>query len=116
MPTLVRKRPATGRDAGRRTCRWRSFCRALQGRVVRFTRTDADDTVDVGDEDLAVAHLAGLRGLEDGFDVLIDEVAANGHFDLGLRDEVDDVFGATIQLGMTALATETLQIGRASCR
>ena len=33
----------------------------LQRRVVRLAGADADDAVDVGDEDLAVADLAGLR-------------------------------------------------------
>src|SRR5688500_15822975 len=88
----------------------KTFCRALQGRVVRFTRRDTDDTVDVGTEDLAVAKLAGRGGLEDGFDHLSDEVAANGHFDLGLGDEVHDVFSAALELGMATLPTETLDL------
>src|SRR6478735_9883225 len=58
--------------------------------VVGLARTDTNDTVDIGDEDLAVADLAGLGGLQDGFDHLIDEITADSYFNLGFRDEVDD--------------------------
>src|SRR5262249_33829961 len=54
------------------------YASALERGIVRLAGADADDAVDVGDEDLAVADLAGLRGLEDRFDHLIHEVAAHG--------------------------------------
>ena len=64
--------------AGRRTSKFKSrFVPGLERRVIRLARADADHAIDVGDEDLAVADLAGLRGLEDGFNHLVDEVAAN---------------------------------------
>src|SRR5450756_593225 len=80
----------------------------LESRVVCLAGADADDAPDVGDEDLSVADLAGLGGLQDRFDDLIDEVAAHSHFDAGLRDEVDDVLGASVQLGVATLPSESL--------
>src|SRR6185295_869482 len=81
-----------------------------KSRIIGFAGSDADDAIDVRDEDLAVANLAGLGGLENGFDYLIDEVAANGNFDLGLGDEVHDVLSAAIELGMAALTAEALHL------
>src|SRR5690606_28757150 len=85
-------------------CTW--FRTESKRRVVRFAGADADDPVDFGDEDLAVANLAGLGGLQDGFDDLIDQFAANCDLDSGLGHEVDDILGTTVQLGMAALATK----------
>src|SRR5262249_59021492 len=65
----------------------------------------------VGDEDLAVADLAGLRGADDGLDHLVDEIAAHRHLDARLRHEVDHVLGAAVELGVTALAAEALDLG-----
>src|SRR6185295_5273342 len=73
--------------------------RGLQRRVVSLTRADANDAIDVGDEDLAVADLAGLRGLQNRFHHLVREIAADSDLDLGLRHEVDDVLGSTVELG-----------------
>src|SRR5215469_13506260 len=47
----------------------------LQRAVVGLPGADADDPLDVGDEDLAVTDLAGLRGLHDRLDDLIDQIA-----------------------------------------
>src|SRR4051794_34887868 len=54
----------------------------------RFAGTDANDLLDIGDEDLAVADAAGLRRLADGFDGAFDGVVAQHHFDLHLGQEV----------------------------
>src|SRR6478609_3718475 len=81
---------------------------ALQRRVVRFAGADTDDAIDLRDEDLAVADLAGLCGLHDRFDDLIDQVAADSDFDAGFRNKIHDILRATIELGMTALTTEAL--------
>src|SRR6478609_1207603 len=79
---------------------------ALQRRVVRFAGADTDDAIDLRDEDLAVADLAGLGGLHDRFDDLIDQVAAHSDFDAGFRHEIHDIFSAAIEFGVTALTTE----------
>jgi hypothetical protein len=56
--------------------------------------TDAHDLFEIGDEDLAVADLSGFRGLLDGLDHTIQELALDRGLDLDLRQEVDDVFRA----------------------
>src|SRR6185312_5068868 len=48
-----------------------------QGCIISLSGTDADDAINVRDEDLAVTHLARLGGLEDGLDDLIRQVAAD---------------------------------------
>src|SRR5580698_2250776 len=80
----------------------------LQRGVVGLAGTDADDALDVGDENLAVADLAGLGRLEDGLDHLIGQVAANGHLDPGLGHKIHHIFSAAVQLGMAALTTKSL--------
>ena len=85
--------------------------RASERRVVGLAGADADHTIDVGDEDLAVTDLAGLGGLDDRLDDLVDEVAAHRDFDAGLGHEVDDVLGPAVELGVAALAAEALDLG-----
>ena len=62
-------------------------------------------------EDLAVADLAGARGLHDRLDRALDQRVGHDHLDLDLRQEVDDVLGAAIELGVALLAAETLDFG-----
>src|SRR5437588_986610 len=66
---------------------------------------------DRGDEDLAVADLAGTRGFDDGVDGRLDLVVGDDNLDLDLRQKVDDVLGAAIELGMPLLAPEPLDLG-----
>src|SRR5580658_3024521 len=68
----------------------------LQRGIVRLAGTDTNDTLDFGDENLAVADLPRFGGLHDGFNDLIDQVAADRDLDAGLRHEVDHVFSAAI--------------------
>jgi hypothetical protein len=63
------------------------------------------------DEDLAVADLAGVGGLADDLDHLLDQVVVDGGFQLHLGQEVDHILGATVQLGVALLASETLDLG-----
>src|SRR5690554_2592737 len=72
---------------------------------------DADDLLEVEDEDLAVADLAGAGGVLDRLDGLDAELVDDGRLDLDLGKEVDDVLGATVELGMALLATEPLHFG-----
>ena len=62
----------------------------------------------VGDEDLAIADAAGLGGVLDRLDRLLDHVVAEHDLDLHLGQEVDDVFGAAIEFGMALLPAEAL--------
>src|SRR3990167_10226166 len=69
---------------------------------------DTDHLGDVGHENLAVAYLAGAgRGLN-GLDDRRGEIVGDDHLDIDLGQEVDDVFGAAIQLRMTLLAAISL--------
>src|SRR6185295_4579406 len=72
---------------------------------------DADGFLDVEDEDLAVADPPGGGGLADRFDRALDQVVVEHDFELHLGQEVDDVFGAAIELGMALLPTEALGLG-----
>src|SRR5581483_9082809 len=82
-----------------------------QRRVVRLASSDPDHPLDVGDEDLAVTDLAGLGGLENRLDHLVDEVAPNGDLDPGLGNEVDHVLRTSVELRVAALAPEALHLG-----
>ncbi len=72
---------------------------------------NADGFKEFGDEDLAVPDLARAGGIGDGLDDLVGDIVGDGQFDLGLRQEVDDIFGATLQLGVAALPPEALDLG-----
>jgi hypothetical protein len=63
------------------------------------------------DEDLAVADLAGLGGLDDGLDAAVDVFVLDHHFHLHLGQEVDHVLGTAVQLGVALLAAEALDLG-----
>ena len=78
------------------------------GRVVRFARPDAHDVLEVHHEDLPVADPAGVRGRGDRLDHLVAEFVGNGDLELDLREKVNDVFGAAIELRMSLLAPEAL--------
>src|SRR5215472_12640300 len=71
---------------------------------------DAHDLLEVEDEDLAVADFARVGGLLDRLDHSIEQIALDGRFDLDLRQEIDDVLGAPIQLGMSFLTPESLDL------
>ena len=52
-----------------------------------------------------------LAAGDDGLDGLLDHVVAEHELELHLGQEVDDVFGAAIELGMAFLAAEALGLG-----
>src|SRR3954454_14185906 len=64
--------------------------------------------VEVDDEDLAVADLAGFRGGGDGFDGLVDLVGGDRDFDLDLGQEAHRVFGAAIDFCVALLTAVSL--------
>src|SRR3954466_13518655 len=63
--------------------------------------------VEVDDEDLAVADLAGLGSGGDGVDGLVDLIRGNSDLDLDLGQEAHGVFGAAIDFRMAFLAAIT---------
>src|SRR6478735_8800996 len=84
---------------------------ASDGGFAGLPRANANDLLDRGHENLAVADLAGARGLDDRLDRALDHRIAQDHLDLDLRQEIDDVFGAPVELGVTLLAPEALDLG-----
>src|ERR1035437_2234875 len=71
-----------------------------------FFRADADGLFDVGDEDFAVADLAGLGGFDDCGHGGIQALVADYHLKLYLRQEIYRVFAAAINLRVAFLTPE----------
>src|SRR5262249_44097216 len=63
-----------------------------------------DDGVEVADPDLAVADLAGLTGSDDGLGDLVGVSVVDDDVDTQFGEELDFVFGASVDLGVAALA------------
>src|SRR5579871_2226428 len=76
-----------------------------------FPRADANDLLQVEDEDLAVADLAGPRGFFDGFDDGIDQFGLDCDVQPHFRSEIDGVLRAPVQLRMAFLPAEALHLG-----
>src|SRR5690554_1104192 len=58
--------------------------RRLQRVGTGLAGADAYRLLQVDDEDLAVADLAGVGGLDDGLDGALDQIVVQGHVDLHL--------------------------------
>src|SRR5690606_8948451 len=71
---------------------------------------DTDDLLDVGDENLSIANAARLRRIADCLDDGIDILVRENDLDLHLRQEIDDIFGTTIQFGVPFLAPEAFRL------
>src|SRR5215470_14571857 len=67
--------------------------------------------VEVHDEDLAVADLAGFRGRGDRIDGLVDLIRIDGDFDLDLGQKAHGIFGAAINFRMAFLPAVSLDFG-----
>src|SRR5574340_1820912 len=85
-----------------------SWSCASQGVLAGFARTDAHDLLQAGDEDLAVADLAGVGGLLDRLDHALQQFGPDGDLDLRFGQKIDYVFRAAIQFGVALLPTEPL--------
>src|SRR5690606_23336461 len=71
---------------------------------------DANHVLQRVHEDLAVADAAGVGRLDDGLHDLVHEIVAARDLDLDLGQEVDDVLGAAIELGVALLPAEALDL------
>src|SRR5882762_11613268 len=78
------------------------------GGVAALASANSDGVVDARHEDLAVADAAGVSRAADRLDRLLDHLVLEDQLDLHLRQEVDHVFGAAIELGVSFLPSETL--------
>src|SRR2546423_3088240 len=72
---------------------------------------NAEHIVDRLDPDLAVADLAGTSGLDDPLDDASCLPVLHERLELHLGNEVDRVLRAAVNLGVAALATESLHLG-----
>src|SRR5947207_2216852 len=73
---------------------------------VAFAGADTNRRVHRVDEDLAVADVPGLRRLRHHVRHLVGEMIGNDDLDLDLRQEIDGVLTAAIELGVTLLPAE----------
>src|SRR5207237_8591148 len=64
--------------------------------------------VEVDDEDLAVADLAGLGSGGDGVDGLVDLIGGDGDLDLDLGQEAHRIFGTAVDFRMALLPAISL--------
>src|SRR5207253_2975937 len=78
----------------------------LDGVGAALAGADAHRFLDRQNEDLAVADLVGFRRELDRLDRALGERVVEDHLDLHLREEVDHVFGAAIDLGVALRPAE----------
>jgi hypothetical protein len=76
-----------------------------------FPGADAQNLFDIGYENLSVADPAGMSGLLDRLDRVFNQIVFDDDFDFHFREEIDDIFGAPIKLGVAFLPPETLGFG-----
>src|SRR5476649_698383 len=77
---------------------------------IGFAGTDANSLFQIDHKDLAVTDLAGVGRLGYRLDNPVKILVVNGDINLHLGQEVDHVFRAAIQLGVTLLPTEAFDL------
>src|SRR3954468_18603706 len=83
----------------------------LQRRLATLAGADANHFIDRGDEDLAVPDAPSLGGALDGFQCPGHHFVRKHDLDLHLWQEIDDVLGAPVELGVAFLTAEALPLG-----
>lgn len=88
----------------------RAFGEAEPSDCVRSTIPGADSNrlLDGEDEDLSVADTPGAGGILNRLDGPLGKIVLDDDLNLHLGQEIDDIFGAAIKLGMAFLAAEPL--------
>src|SRR5215204_7340357 len=86
-------------------------CRYSERVGVGLTGADAHRVFDRGDENLAVADLAGLGGVVDGVHHLVDLSVVDGDIEPHLGQEVHGVFRAAIDFRVALLAAVAFDLG-----
>ncbi len=76
-----------------------------------FPGTDTYHAFNGCDEDLAVPDLTRARSGHDRLHAGVHLVLGDDDLEPNLRQEIDDVLGTTIELGMPLLTAETLDLG-----
>src|ERR1700674_1305442 len=90
---------------------WLRFFGGSERIGVGFAGADAHSIFDRVDEYFSVADLAGFGGRRDGANYFLNLVRCDRDLDLELRQEVHDIFGTAIDLGMPLLPAEALDLG-----
>jgi len=83
----------------------------LDGVEPGFAGSDTNGFFNVGHEYLAVADPPRLSRASDRVDRLLDQLVGNHNLDFDLGQEVHDIFGASIELGVSLLPAEALGLG-----
>ena len=81
-----------------------------EGAVAGFAGANAPYLVDCRNENLAVADLAGLGGVDDGFDDAFDQVVGDCDFNLGFGKKINNILGSAVEFGVAALAAEAFDL------
>src|SRR4051812_20517760 len=76
-------------------------CAASNSVFIPLAGADAQSRLHRNHEDLAVANAAGLRGSGDRLHHTVGQGVLDDHLELHLGKEIDDIFRAAIQLGMS---------------
>src|SRR3970282_1335613 len=84
---------------------------SLERGRIGLAGADADDFFEVEDEDLAVADLAGVRRALDRLEHLLEQIGLHCGLHFHLGQEIDDVLGAAVELGVPLLPAEALDLG-----
>ena len=72
------------------------FSLALDRVLAPFTGADADDILDRGDKDLAIADAPSTGGVDDCLNRAFQDSVLAHNLNLNLGEEIDYVFGATV--------------------
>ena len=83
----------------------------LQRRCADFRGADANRSVQIGDEYLAVADLARLSLRDDRFDRALELVVFDNDFELDLWHKVDHVLATAVRLRVALLPAEAADLG-----
>src|SRR6185437_698504 len=93
------------------TARQRSWTIALECIRVEFARSNPYHLIQRRDENLAVADLAGARGMADRFHRAFDQVVGQRDLQFHLGQEIHHVFRTAIKFRVALLAPEALDLG-----
>jgi len=82
----------------------------LQGVVTRLAGPDSANVLEGRDKYLAVTDFAGFGAVNNRLDDFFHTIVGDRNFDFRFWQEIDDVFGAAVEFGMSALPAESLDL------
>lgn len=78
--------------------------------VTGFAGTDSQHLFEGRHEYFAIANFAGLGAVDYSLDDFVHSIIGNGHLYFRFRQEIDDVLGAAIELGVAALTAKAFYL------